>query len=365
MEKFNEQKFYQEYDQLPPGELSIAYLHDAIREADELEDYDWQFKLRIELMAQCDYHSDSLEMYVIMPQLLKLYDEHTLQFGENHQYTYTVLWHYKWVLESSSNFYQISIEQFEGVAEDFKKRFLGAGYSLRTYYSSLFAFYKYIDREKAEESYQHFLKEKRDSLSDCAACERNDEVKYLLNCDDLERARQRAQDLFDGKMSCRQVPEVTYGYFLRYYNLKLCKGARDYEQDALTCCDQVVKAIRFEKLASEFSGDVLLYYSLTNSKKALDWFKQHWSDYESNRNPTSRLYFALGMAHFWKQLQEKESTYRMKLPNSFPLYREDGVYDLAKLREYYETEALACTRKFDERNGTSYFLDVYKGIMAD
>lgn len=364
MGKFNEQKYHQEYNQLPPGELAIAYLHDAIREADELKDYDWQIKLRIELMSQCDFHSDSLEMYVIMPQVLKLYDEHTSQFGEN-QYTHTVLWHYKWVLGNAPDFYQISIEQFEGLAEDFKKRFLSAGYSLRTYYSSIFSFYKYIDWEKAKGAYQQFLREKRDDLSDCQACERSEEVTYLLDCDDLERARQRAQDLFDRKLSCKAVPEVTYGHFLRYYNLKLCKGERDSEQDAAVCCDQVVKAIRFRKIASGYSGDVLLYYSLTDPQKALDWFKQHWSDHESNRHPLTRLYFALGMAHFWKQLQEKESTYRMKLPSSFPLYREDGVYDLAKLREYYETEALACARKFDERNGTSYFLDVYKGIIAD
>lgn len=364
MGKFNEQKYYQEYDQLPHGELAIAYLHDAIREADEVEDYDWQLDLRSELMSECNFYSDALEIYVIMPQMLKIYDEHTLQFGKN-QHTNNVLWHYKWLLENSTDFYQISIEQFEGLAEDFKTRCLGEGYSLRTYYSSMFSFYKYIDWEKAEGSYQQFLKETRDSLSDCPACERHREVEYLLNCDDLERAKQRARDLFNRKMSCKEVPEFTYGIFLRYYNRKLCIGERDYERDAFTCCDQVVKSIRFRKIASDFSGDVLLYYSLTDSKKALDWFKQYWSCHESDRNPLSRLYFALGMTHFWKQLQAKESTYRMKLPSSFPLYREDGVYDLAKLREYYETEALSCARKLDERNGTSYFLDVYEEIIAN
>ena len=364
MGKFNAQKYHQEYRELPDGELSIAYLRDAIREADESEDYDWQLDLRSELMSQCNFYSDALEIYVIMPQMLKLYDEHTARFGEN-RHTHNVLWHYKWLLETAQDFYQISIEQFEGLARDFIQRCQREGYSLRPYYSSMFSFYKYIDWEKAESSYRQFLKEERDSLSDCAACERHKEVDYLLDCGDLERAKQRARDLFDRKLSCKEVPEFTYGIFLRYYNGKLCKGERDYERDAHTCCSQVINAIRFRKLAEGFSGDVLLYYSLTDSKKALDWFKQRWAGHESDRNPMSRLYFSLGAVHFWKKLQEKGSTYRMKLPSAFPLYREDGVYDLARLREHYETEALACIRKLDERNGTRCFMDVYEGMIAN
>ena len=368
MGRFNEQRYNQEYSRLPDGELAIAYLHDAIREADELEDYDWQIKLRIELMSQCDFHSDALEMYVVMPQVIKLYDEHSARFGEN-KHTHTVLWHYKWLIETAIEFYQISIEQFEGLAEDLKRRFMSEGYSLRPYHSARFTFYKYIDWEKAEESYQQFLKEERDSLSNCPACERAKEVEYLLDCDNLERARQRAKDLFERKLSCMEVPEATYGDFLRYYNLKLCAGERDYEQDASICCDQVVKAIRFRKIAFEYSGDVMLYYSLTDTKKAFNWFKQHWAEHEANRDPMRGLYFALGMTHFWKNLpnfwKKAGDTYRMRLPSSFPLYQEDGVYELARLREYYETEALDCIRKFDERNGTRHFMYVYEQIIAD
>ena len=70
------------------------------------------------------------------------------------------------------------------------------------------------------------------------------------------------------------------------------------------------------------------------------------------------------MIRFVKQLQEEKDSYRMKLPNSFPLYQEDGNYDLAELWEYYEKYARSCAQKFDARNGTTHFMDLYEIIQA-
>lgn len=364
MSKFNAEKYYDEYYALPHGEISMAYLREAWKEADELGDYEWRMKLRLEFIHESDFYSDAMEMYVIMPELLKIYDEYTEQFGVDEEMCSDILWDYKWLLETAKEFYQVSIQQFENISADMKRRFLEAGYSLRPFYVYQYRFYKNIDREKAEQFYQEFQKCKRDDMSDCAACERNHEVGHLLECGNIDMARKKAKVLFDRRMTCGEIPEATYGTFLRYYNLKLCEGGQDCLEEAQKCCEEVKNAIRQKGIVSEYSGDVLLFYSLTNPKKALDWFKHFWTFYESNKNPNTKLYFALGMIRFVKRLQEKKDSYRMKLPNSFPLYQENGNYDLMQLREHYESYALSCAQKMDNRNGTTHFMDIYKVVVG-
>ena len=271
---------------------------------------------------------EAMEIYVIMPELLKIYDEYVEQFGVNESICHEVLWKYKWLLGTSKDFYQVSIKQFETISGDMKRRFLEAGYSLRPYYVYQFDFYKYINWEKAEHYYQEFKKCKRDGMCDCAACERNDEVEYLLECGNIDQAKKKAKVLFDKRMTCVEIPEATYGKFLHYYNIQLCKGERDCLQEAEKCCKEVKDAVHRRGIILEFFGDVMLFYALTNQEKALDWFKHYWSHYETDRNPIYKLYFAFGMMRFAKKLQEEKDTYRMKLPNDFPLYQKDGYSEL-------------------------------------
>lgn len=362
MGKFDEEKYHREYSVLPHGEISMAYLREAIKEADELEDYKWRMELRMEFIHESNFYSDAMEMYVVMPELLKIYDEYVEQFGVNESLCHEVLWKYKWVLETAKDFYQVSVKQFQTISEDMKRRFQGAGFSLRPYYFYQFNFYKFVDWEMAEHYYQEFQKCKRDGMCDCTACERSEEMDYLLERGDIDQAKKRAKILFDRRMSCAEVPEATYGKFLRYYNLQLCEGKQDCLQDAEKCCKEVKKAIQQRGIVLEYFGDVMLFYALTNQEKALDWFKHYWSHYESDRNPIYKLYFAFGMMRFVKKLQEEKDSYRMKLPNDFPLYQEDGNYDLVKLWEYYENDARSCAQKFDARNGTSHFMDLYEII---
>lgn len=364
MGKFDEEKYHREYNALPHGEMRMAYLREAIQEADELEDYKWRMQLRMDFLYESDFYSDAMEMYVIMPELLRIYDEYTEQYGVDKEMCSEVLWKYKWLLGAAGEFYQVTIQQFEKISEDMKRRFMEAGYSLRPYYDELYDFYRCIDREKSEYFYQEFQKCRRDEMSNCAACERDGEVGYLLECGNVDMAKKKAKVLFDRRMTCAEVPERTYGDFLRYYNLQLCQGQQDCVQDAEKCCEKVKYAIRQQRIIPEFFGDVLLFYALTDLGKALDWFKRFWPQYESNKNPLYKLYFAFGMMRFVKQLQEEKDSYRMKLPNDFPLYQEDGNYDLAKLWEYYNGYAHSCAQKFDKRNGTAHYMDIYEIVRG-
>jgi hypothetical protein len=50
-----------------------------------------------------------------------------------------------------------------------------------------------------------------------------------------------------------------------------------------------------------------------------------------------------------------ETAAALRLPPTFPLYDEVGVYDTARLRDWFAERTLETARKFDERNGNDHF----------
>ena len=87
-----------------------------------------------------------MEMFVVYPEILSLHDQRVKEYGHD-PHTFNVLWRYKWLLENSDYFYQISIPQYERFWQDCKRRYLQNNYSLRPLYQHKIAFYSNIDKE--------------------------------------------------------------------------------------------------------------------------------------------------------------------------------------------------------------------------
>lgn len=344
------------------GEERMQLYRMAYEEADKMNDYDNQMNYRMEFMRESLFYLDAMEMYVVFPKLLQLHDSYLNEHGYN-PYTFDVMWRYKWILSNAEDFYQISLEQMEQFLKDFRRRSLEYGYSLRTYYRHVFDFYQYIDWKKAEQAYQKFLQYGRDNLSDCKACELNVEIRYLLATDREKQAIKRASAIMRGQLKCLEVPEGTYGAFLRFYNLKLCAGETIDLETATRYCELLRKGIIEKEIRAFDIGVVLLFYSLTNSAKALNWFKKNWEVFETSRNPGCKFYFALGMLKFLEHLKNQQ-IYKMKLRSEFPLYQPSGEYQVQELYQYYNTYAVDFARKLDQRNQSSYYMDIYDKIVG-
>lgn len=344
------------------GEERLRLLKMAYEEADAMHDYDNQMFYRMEFMKESDFYFDAMEMYVVFPKLLQLHDSYLEVHGYN-PYTFDVMWRYKWILGNAEDFYQISLKQMDYLLEDFRRRCLEYGYSLRTYYRYVYAFFQYIDWGKAEEAYQKYLMYDRDELSDCKACELNLEVEYLLATDREEQAIKRATVLMSRQLQCAEVPEATCGHFLRFYNLKLCTGEAVDLEATNRYCDLLRNGITKKGICAVYLGDVLLFYSLTNSAKALNWFKKYWEVFETSRNPAVKFHFALGTLKFLEHLKDQK-TYKMKLSSEFPLYQESGEYQVQELYQYYNSYAVDFARKLDQRNQSSYYMDIYDKVVG-
>ena len=141
------------------------------------------------------------------------------------------------------------------------------------------------NEEKAQEAYKHFLKEKRGVLSDCAACERDMQVRYLLVTGRMNEAEEAAHDLFSGKLHCEEVPNVTYGQFLRSCNQLIADGNTEVLEKASAYCREIRASVVREKIGTGYIGYILLYYSLTDTAKALPFYKKYWHYFEKNKIP--------------------------------------------------------------------------------
>lgn len=348
-------------EQAPHGRQKMILLRKAWELADEEQDYEAQIKYRLEYMSESSFYDDTMEIFIVYPEILKIYDQHVQEWGYDSA-SRDILWYYKWLLEVAREFYQISVEQFELFFEDSKRRYLQNGYSLRSLYQHKYTFYLDIDKEKARKAYSEFINCNRDSMSDCHACERATEVEYFLVMGEPDRATIKAAPLIDGQLSCAEEPESVWGDFLKYYNERIILGERDYVEPAGNLCESLRRAIERKGIATFYIPQVLLFYALEHPTKALNYYKKNWSFYEECRNPLTKYWFAVATLRFLENLREKKS-YKMKMSPSYPFYNESDTYDVEELRNYYKNAALDIAGKLDKRNGTSIYKDTFYRVL--
>lgn len=349
--------------QAPHGHQKMVLLRKAWELADKEKNYEAQIDYRIEYMSESCFYDDTLEIFIIYPEILKLNDQYVKEHGYDPD-PLSILWCYKWLLDNAKDFYQISIEQFELFFEDCKKRFLRNGFSLRPLYQHKYAFYLRINKDIAKDAYAEFVNCERDDMCDCHACERSTEVKFFLVMNELGRAVSKAAPLIDGQLSCEEEPENTLGEFLEYYNEQIALGERDYVEPASELCETLRRSIERKGIVPFRIPQVLLFYALENPTKALNYYKKNWSFYEECRNPVTRYWFAIATLCFLNNLGDKK-TYKMKMSPSYPFYNVNDVYDVEILRKYYKDAALDIARKMDKRNRTTAFTDRFNLFLGE
>lgn len=127
------------------GKPAMEVLRYAIKEADRHQDVPYRFAFRIQFCRESTFYGDGLELLVMFPELLSLADQYPEQAG-NPRYVFRyegehVMWVYKWILDNCQDFYQISMEDCKNFFEDYRKRCVSMGLSLRNYYCTLYGFY--------------------------------------------------------------------------------------------------------------------------------------------------------------------------------------------------------------------------------
>ncbi len=348
------------YDELLHGKAKIEAIRSAIKEADDNNDLPFMVYFREDLCHESTFFGDSMDMMVIFPEILGIIDKHPnipvtcfdtyYDNADDH-----VMWVYKWIINACKEFYQIPMEDCINFFEDYKRRSLKYGYNLRPYYKVIYGFYNILgDTKKAEKAFRMFEKLPRDSNSDCKACERNSEILFYLNKDNLDKALKLSQDIENFKLTCGNNKKSWLSMKSNYMNYYIRHN--NFEK-AAEISKLIVRNSDMENKCEEWDN-ILYCYAHINLAKALKIYKDHWKEWQEDRNPKDSYDESKNICCFWKiyELNRKRKTVKLEFDISFPLYNEDDLYKITDLFDYYYNKAKTIALKFDKRNSTDKFI---------
>lgn len=362
---YNPEELKETFERLEDGKPKIEGIRQAIEKADQNNDLPFMIYFRNRLCRQSVFHGDNLDLLVVFPEMLALLDKHpdipVTRFTRNYKNAMEqVLWIYKWVLDDCASFYQISLEDCQRFFEDYKKRCIAYGYSLRPYYQSLYNFYIYIDREKAVEYFHEFEKAPRDENCNCKACERTVEIEFYLDEGNIAKADELSAVIDSYQLICSGNEKETarirmLSDYMKYY----------MEQKELERANEYVRLLERKVDADDdelVMDDVMNCYAYINIGKALKIYKTYWKKWLEWRCPKDLFYINLNICNFFKELKKsrKRDTVKLDLDASFPLYKESNSYKIGELYDFYYKKCVEVADKFDARNGTNSFRNELK-----
>lgn len=331
-------------------ELGKLYMQ-AIRIADDNDDIEWGYDLRLNYL-ELQYYSSSIdEMVVQFSWIINAYEMHPDLFDEN-----DYLWMYKWVLHDTTSNPQLSMEQLNAIREDFRTRMKRNGYNDRSYYNFM------IDDSIINARYDEALKyiklrdgEQSDDMSNCEACDLDSEIDYYLHINQFDEAYRRAQPLLAKQCSCAHVPTRT---FASMAVSALEAGQPDKANELFDRAEEGMLDLEKDESMVGVTGELIRYLFLTGSARAWESFERYmpWS---LDADPYRTYCFANQVAGGMK-LEKQDKVVELSLPLDSPLFREDNKYKVSDLFAWYSDKARSLATLFDTRNGNTAFTDNLK-----
>ncbi|MDR2286405.1 MAG: hypothetical protein LBE04_02850 [Prevotellaceae bacterium] len=340
------QKLLIQRDRVSSSNDKIALLKQAINLADAHNDVEWGFDLRLDLIRDEKDTSHCDESLPAFTWILDAYDKNPELFNEE-----DFLWEYKWMLGSVRRNSSISLEQIESIAENYKTRLLRNGYSLRSYYTTKahLAFFlgnlddakKYIDIRN---------REVRDSMSNCHACELDDDVELELRLGNFEKALTVGNNMLTKKVICAHMPFSCYCSCVKYF-----QKAGDMEKAHEYFLKAEADLVELSDTSQISEIGIMIRFLIDYDKeKAWMFFEQyaHW-------NVDSEDYLDFLFSISVLPLFEGEGSRVLNVNPSIEWYREDNTYNLQEIYNYYYKKAKDLAERFDRRNGNGYFSEQF------
>ena len=320
---------------------NIRLLKQAIAIADENDDIEWGYDLRLMLIRKCYHLSSDTELVNNFSWVLNAYEEHPDWFDEN-----DFLWQYKWILATMYNNPDVSLEQIESILEDFKTRLERNGYGLRAYYDRLYTETLSIGNyEKAKELLDLRNAAPDDGMGNCAACTLDYELDYYMETGQIDEALTRAQPLIDKLVSCALVPARTF-CALAYHAEKA--GKPDVAADLFERADADMSIIENDENLTSAGGMLIAYLANKNEEKTKHYLELciPWTLEADSFSQYDFAAYMLEALNKWKGADP----IILNLPLEYELYNDAGEYSIQVLKEYYREKAKTLAEAFDKRN---------------
>lgn len=329
------------------GEAKIMALEEAVRLADSHGDLDLSFETRDSLMDAATFGGFPDKALVAFAWCRAQAKKNPDRFESS-----LLLWKQKWVVGRLDDFPHISLKQIQDALDDIEQTYARVDAGKRSVLKLRYQTARDMgDEAAAQRFWDQWVAAPRDHLTDCRACDLDDEIDHHIDLGEYEKALEKARPILEGRSSCAEIPHLTYGCIL-YPLVKLgrLEEARDYHllgypmvsrnRDFLAC---VGEHLEFLALTSNLSRGLTLF------ERHLAWALDHasWRD---------RFTF-LAAAEFLlsRVVAEDRATVSLRLPKAFPLHQSQGTYETKELHGWAEAQTKEIAARFDARNGTDHF----------
>jgi hypothetical protein len=334
-------------ERLEPGEAKVMALEEAARLADAHGDVPLAYEVRDALIDAATFGGFPDRALVAFAWCRGQQQRDPERFSSD-----LLLWKQKWVVGRMDEFPHISRKQIERALDDVEQCFAKAGAGRRSVMKLRYQAARDMgDSAAADTLWAQWVESPRDHLTDCRACELDDELDHHLDRGEYAVVLEKARPLLEGRSSCAEVPQLTLGSVL-YPLFKL--GRLEQARDCHLRGYALVQRNR-EFLATV--GEHLEFLSLTgNVTRGLTLFERHlgWALEHSSHRDRFTFYTA-SLALVERALVEGRERVELSLPRSFALYAPEGSYETRMLRGWLAAQSEAIAAKFDTRNGTARF----------
>jgi hypothetical protein len=335
--------------------VQVQVAEDAVRLADLHGDVDLGFEARQVVISAAVFSGQDERAIAPFTWCLAQSDRDPGRFpGWSLAGRHSLIWKYKWIIGAAEDWPQISLDRLYAMMDDMERRHREHGFSDRsTLKHRLSTAILRGDEQEVRAMFRKWRVSSRDALSDCIACDCNQEIIYWAFLGEDERAWETAHPIMSGVLSCATVPRISYAQLL----LPLVRLGRLTE--AVQCHLKGFRlSVRNPKWTKEGAQHMLFLALTGHHTKALRLLESH-IPFPHDPIATDRadyFEFFLSARFLMERLtEERKKTIRLRLPESFPAHQSEGKYVIRELEDWFASEAARIAARFDERNKSDAF----------
>lgn len=199
-----------------------------------------------------------------------------------------------------------------------------------------------------EDIFNKWKKEDNEFFDDCDACLKDSEINYYLKEKNYEKAFSLAEDFDKEKISCEEVPALTYSNLL-YPLVKESKFAKadKYYKEAYKLCKNDLNLI---------SGiiKIIEYLSIVDVEKAFEIYVENINLFDQIETEYGLLELCFADYILFTGLSKKSAQVII------PFNKKTEYYNTNELASNFRNKYQEIVEKFDERNDNNYLSTYFK-----
>jgi tetratricopeptide (TPR) repeat protein len=329
------------------GEAKVMTLEEAARLADTHGDLELAFTVRDELIDAATFGGFPDKALVAFAWCRAQAKKNPERFEPE-----MLLWKQKWVVGRLDDFPHVSRKQIQDALNDIEQEYARVDAGKRAILKLRYQAARDLGEEaEAQRYWDQWIEAPRDHLTDCRACDLDDEIDHHIDRGEYAKALEKARPILEGRSSCAEIPHLTYGSVL-YPLLKLGRL-----EEARDCHLRGYPMISRNRDFLAAVGEHIEFLALTdNLSRGLTLFEKHlgWALDHASWRDRFTFHMAAGFL-LSRVVAEGRGTLSLRLPKAFPLYQRQGTYAAGELHGWVETQAQEIAGRFDTRNGTDRF----------